>query len=179
MIGLRTAADGDMATIQAIYAHHVLHGLASFEEMPPSIEDMRVRREAIVAQGMPYLVAEIGGTIVGYAYVGPYRTRSAYRFTVEDSIYIAPGQQNRGIGSRLLQALIECCERGPWRRMIAVIGDSDNEASIALHRRCGFERVGILPAVGFKFGRWVDSVLWQRALGDGANNIPDECRTSE
>ena len=174
MTVLRLAADGDMAAIQTIYAHHVLNGLASFEEIPPTVDDMRARREGILAQRLPYLVAEIDGTVVGYAYAGPYRTRSAYRFTVEDLIYIAPGQQGRGIGGQLLSALIAQCERGPWKRMIAVIGDSGNEASIALHRRYGFQWVGVLPAVGFKFGRWVDSVLLQRALGTGDDSLPDE-----
>lgn len=170
---VRDAREGDVAAIQAIYAHHVLHGLATFEEVPPSIEELRGRLARAVAQGLPYLVAELGGRVVGYCYATSYRPRPAYRYTIEDSIYIADGLGGRGIGAALLGALITRCEAGPWRQMIAIIGGSGNAASIALHRRLGFQRIGTLPAVGFKLGRWVDSVVMQRALGPGADTPPD------
>jgi len=161
-----------MPDIQAIYAHHVLHGLATFEEVPPALAEMSERRASVVKAGLPYLAAELDGKVVGYAYATAYRPRPAYRFTVEDSIYVAHGLDGRGIGSALLQALIARCERGPWRQMLAVIGNSGNAGSIALHRRLGFEPVGTLHAVGFKFGRWVDTVLMQRALGHGDTSAP-------
>jgi L-amino acid N-acyltransferase YncA len=169
---VRDAAAADMPAIQAIYAHHVLHGLATFEEVPPSVAEMADRRAAVLKAGLPYLAAEIDGAVVGYAYATAYRPRPAYRFTVEDSIYIAHGLGGRGIGAALLGALIVRCERGPWRQMLAVIGNSGNAGSIALHRRLGFEPIGTLHAVGFKLGRWVDTVLMQRALGDGDRSAP-------
>ena len=169
---VRDADGSDMPAIQAIYAHHVLHGLATFEEMPPSVAEMAERRTAVLKAGLPYLAAEADGQVVGYAYATAYRPRPAYRFTVEDSIYVAHGMGGRGIGSALLQALIARCERGPWRQMLAVIGNSGNTASIALHRRLGFEPTGTLLAVGFKLGRWVDTVLMQRPLGDGDRSAP-------
>lgn len=169
---VRDAAAADMPAIQAIYAHHVLRGLATFEEVPPSVAEMADRRAAVLKAGLPYLTAEIGGAVVGYAYATVYRPRPAYRFTVEDSIYIAHGLGGRGIGAALLGALVDRCERGPWRQMLAVIGNSGNAGSIALHRRLGFEPIGTLHAVGFKLGRWVDTVLMQRALGDGDRSAP-------
>lgn len=169
---IRDAVEADMAAIQAIYAHHVLHGLATFEEVPPSVEDLDARRLAILAAGLPYLVAEDAGQVVGYCYAGIYRPRAAYRYTIEDSIYVANDQTGRGVGLALLGELIRRCEAGPWRQMLAVIGDSGNAGSIALHRRCGFEMAGTLRSVGFKLGRWVDSVIMQRALGEGDRNAP-------
>ena len=169
---VRDAADTDMPAIQALYAHHVLHGLATFEEVPPPVAEMAARRAAVLKHGLPYVAAEIDGALVGYAYATPYRPRPAYRYTIEDSIYVAHGLDGRGVGSALLRTLIERCERGPWRQMLAVIGNSANAGSIALHRRLGFEPVGTLHAVGFKLGRWVDTVLMQRALGDGAQSVP-------
>jgi L-amino acid N-acyltransferase YncA len=169
---IRDAVEADMAAIQAIYAHHVLHGLATFEEVPPSVEDLDARRLAILAGGLPYLVAEDAGQVVGYCYAGIYRPRAAYRYTIEDSIYVANDQTGRGVGLALLGELIRRCEAGPWRQMLAVIGDSGNAGSIALHRRCGFEMAGTLRSVGFKLGRWVDSVIMQRALGEGDRNAP-------
>lgn len=169
---LRPAAHADLAQITAIYAHHVLHGLASFEIEPPDEVEVRRRFDAIVAGGFPYFVAEAGGRVLGYAYAGPYRTRPAYRHSVEDSIYVAPDAVGRGLGKRLLLALIDACERRGFRQMLAVIGDSANTASIELHRACGFAQVGLLPSIGFKFGRWVDSVLMQRALGEGDRTAP-------
>jgi L-amino acid N-acyltransferase YncA len=169
---VRDAAAADMHAIQAIYAHHVLHGLATFEEVPPSVDEMTERRAAVLKAGLPYLAAAIDGVVVGYAYATAYRPRPAYRHTIEDSIYVAHGCGGRGIGSALLQALIARCERGPWRQMLAVIGNSGNAGSIALHRRLGFQPIGTLHAVGFKLGRWVDTVLMQRALGDGDLSTP-------
>lgn len=169
---IRDAVEADMAAIQAIYAHHVLHGLATFEEVPPTVEDLDARRLAILAAGLPYLVAEDAGQVVGYCYAGIYRPRAAYRYTIEDSIYVANDQTGRGVGLALLGELIRRCEAGPWRQMLAVIGDSGNAGSIALHRRCGFEMAGTLRSVGFKLGRWVDSVIMQRALGEGDRNAP-------
>jgi phosphinothricin acetyltransferase len=169
---IRSAAAEHLAAIQAIYAHHVAHGLASFEIDPPSVEDMAARFQAIVAGGYPYLVAVDGKEVLGYAYASAYRTRPAYRFTVEDSVYVAPAAGRRGIGRALLQELIVECERRGHRQMLAVIGDSANAASIGLHLACGFALSGTLHAVGFKFGRWVDSVIMQRALGAGDATDP-------
>jgi phosphinothricin acetyltransferase len=170
---VRDARDADMAAIQAIYAHHVLHGLATFEEVPPSADELAARRAAVVALGLPYLVAEQSGQVVGYSYATGYRPRRAYRYTIEDSVYVADGLGGRGLGTALLGALITRCEAGPWRQMIAIIGDSGNAGSIALHRRLGFQLVGTLTGVGFKLGHWGDTVLMQRALGPGAAARPD------
>ena len=154
-----------MGAVRDIYAHYVLHSLATFEETPPTLDEMLMRRRASVDLGLPYLVAEAGGEILGFAYASPYRPRPAYRFTVEDSVYVADGLGRQGMGSALLRELIAHCEGGPWRQMLAVVGDSANLGSIALHRRFGFELAGTLRSVGFKFGRWVDTPILQRALG--------------
>ena len=169
---IRDANEADMARVQHIYAHHVLHGLASFEEQAPTIEQMLARRIDVLHQGLPFLVAELNGAVIGYSYAAAYRARSGYRYTIEDSVYLADGLAGRGVGGTLLTALIERCELGPWRQMIAVIGDSGNAASIGLHRKLGFRLVGTLRAVGFKLGRWVDSVLMQRDLGPGDKAPP-------
>jgi L-amino acid N-acyltransferase YncA len=161
---IRTARESDVGAIASIYAHHVMTGLASFEEVAPAPAEMLERMRGVRALGAPYLVAEEEGRIVGYSYATLYRTRSAYRFTLEDSVYVREGCSGRGIGRALLGALLEGCARGPWRQMVAVIGDSANAPSIALHRAFGFRHAGTLEAVGFKLGRWVDSVLMQRAL---------------
>ena len=171
-INLRAATPDDLPTITAIYAEAVLHGSASFELTPPTEAEMGQRMEAIVAGGFPYLVATLDGAILGYAYAGPYRTRPAYRFTVEDSIYLDPSARGRGVGKRLLAALIAACEARGDRQMIAVIGDSANQGSIRLHRSAGFEPAGLLKSVGWKHGRWIDSVLMQRALGVGDGEAP-------
>lgn len=163
----RAAREEDIAAIASIYAHYVLTSLATFETVPPDCEEMSRRRGDIVARGLPYLVAEWDGAVTGYAYASAYRPRPAYRFTIEDSIYVHPDHLRRGAGRALLGAVIESCERGPWRQMVAVIGDSGNQASIGLHESFGFVRVGVLRSVGFKFGRWVDTVLMQRELGAG------------
>ena len=169
---VRESARADMAEIQRIYAHNVLTGLASFEETTPSQEDLLARRAAVLAAGLPYLVAQVGDDVAGYAYASSYRPRPAYRYTVENSVYVADEMQGRGIGRSLLATLIARCEAGPWRQMVAVIGDSGNTASIALHEQLGFRMVGRLEAVGFKLGRWVDSVLMQRTLGAGGGTLP-------
>jgi len=173
-LAVRAAEERDVPGIAAIYAHHVLTGLASFEIAPPDAAEMARRRAAVLARGLPYLVAEAADGVVGYAYAAPYRLRPAYRHALEDSVYVHRDYGGRRIGRRLLESLIaECTSRG-YRQMVAVIGDSANHASIALHETCGFKRVGVLPSVGFKFGRWVDCVLMQRALGDGDRSPPPD-----
>jgi L-amino acid N-acyltransferase YncA len=169
---VRDAREVDTASIQKIYAHHVLNGVATFEAVPPTLEDMCSRREIIQGAGLPYLVAEVEEHIVGYIYATVYRPRPAYRHTLEDSVYVAEEVQSKGVGRALLSTLIERCEAGDWRQMIVVIGGSDNLGSIALHSRLGFHEVGTLQAVGFKLGKWVDTVLMQRALGRGDRSIP-------
>jgi L-amino acid N-acyltransferase YncA len=165
---VRDAREEDMAQVQAIYAHHVLHGTASFEEEPPPLGEMVRRRGEVLAKGLPFLVAEIDGRIAGYSYATPYRARSAYRFSTENSVYVDHTRHRSGIGRALLTELIARCERGEWRQMIAVIGDSAQTPSIALHASLGFRHVGTLQSVGLKFGRWLDTVLMQRPLGSGA-----------
>jgi len=169
---VRAASEADMGAVRDIYAHYVLRSLATFEESPPTLEEMLARRRASVDPGLPYLVAEARGQILGFAYAAAYRARPAYRFAVENSVYVADGSRGQGIGSALLGELIACCERGPWRQMIAVVGDSANSGSIALHKRFGFESIGTLRAVGFKHGRWVDTPILQRALGPGGDEPP-------
>ena len=166
-ITIRPAGNADLPTLCEIYAGHVLHGAASFEEVPPDLAEFERRWRTIADLGLPYLVACDSSGILGYAYAGPYRPRSAYRFTVEDSVYLDPKAFGRGIGRRLLSAIIDGATAAGKRQMLAVIGDSANRASIALHLSLGFTEVGTFRAVGFKFGRWVDSVLMQRALGNG------------
>ncbi len=169
---LADAGPAHTAQIQAIYAHWVLHGLASFEEAPPDSVEMGRRRLAIQDLGLPYLVAEENGAVLGFAYAGPYRPRSGYRFTVEDSVYVAPWTHGKGIGRRLLGEVIARAESAGQRQMLAVIGDSGNASSIGLHEALGFRRAGVFQSVGFKFGRWVDTVLMQRALGPGDGVLP-------
>jgi L-amino acid N-acyltransferase YncA len=171
---VRDATEADLPAIQAIYAHHVLHGVASFEETPPSVDDLRARHASVLSHGLPYMVAECDGAIAGYCYATPYRPRAAYRNTIEDSIYIDNAFRGRGIGRVLLQALIARCETGPWRQMVAVVADSGSGGSLSLHRSLGFELVGTLKAVGFKHGRWLDTTLMQRTLGVGDGAMPDD-----
>jgi len=161
---IRDADPDDMDRITEIYAHHILNGLASFEEIPPTVQDMGERFEATLASGLPYLVAEQNNIVMGYAYAGAYRARPAYRFSVENSVYVANDMQGKGIGSALLKATIDAFDDLDYNLMIAVIGDSGNKASIELHKRHGFEMVGILKKVGFKHNRWVDTVLMQLSL---------------
>lgn len=169
---IRDASADDMAAIQAIYAQHVLHSSATFEEVPPALPEMRARREHVLEQGLPYLVATLGGEIAGYCYASSFRPRVAYRYTLEDSIYLADGQAGKGLGKALLSALLARCEQGPWRQMVAVIGGTNNSASIGLHRSLGFKHVGTQPSTGFKFNQWIDVVFMQRALGEGDSTLP-------
>jgi phosphinothricin acetyltransferase len=161
---LRDAQDADFTRIAAIYAHHVTTGFGTFDEVPPSREEMVARFHHISRLGLPYLVAADGATLLGYAYAAPYRPRSAYRFTVEDSIYVAPDRQRHGIGAALLNRLAARCTAAGMRQMVAVIGDSANGASIALHAKCGFRPTGVLTDVGYKAERWLDTVIMQRTL---------------
>jgi L-amino acid N-acyltransferase YncA len=172
-LALRDAEEHDLPAIQAIYAHHVETGLGSFEETAPGISEMIRRYHAIRERGMPYLVAVLDGAVRGFAYVATYRPRSAYRHTVENSIYVDPEWHGKGIAAALLAALIERCTEAGYRQMVAVIGDSGNRASVALHERLGFRQVGTLKSVGRKHGRWVDTVLMQRTLGAGDRPLED------
>ena len=169
---VRAAAPEDIAAIARIYAEAVIHGTASFELDPPDEAEMARRQETLLAGGYPYLVAEYEGVLAGYAYAGPYRARPAYKWCVEDSIYLEPQFHRRGIGKRLLAELIDASEQRGYRQMVSVIGDSAQAASIALHAACGFVMVGTLRAVGFKFGRWLDTPLMQRALNAGDSTPP-------
>jgi L-amino acid N-acyltransferase YncA len=171
-VQVRPATPEDIPAIHTIYSHHVLKGLASFEEEPPSPEELRRRYDEVVRGGLPYVVADFGGTVAGYGYCALYRTRSAYRYALEDSIYVRPDTQGRGVGSALLAHLIGRCEALGYRQLIAIIGDSAHAASIGLHAAQGFQRVGTLRSVGYKFGRWVDSVIMQRPLGPGDSTPP-------
>jgi L-amino acid N-acyltransferase YncA len=169
---IRASRDDDVAAIAAIYGHHVLNGVASFEEVPPSVAEMARRRAEIVGRGFPYCVAERAGNVVGYCYAGPYRPRVGYRFSVEDSIYIDPAEIGRGIGRALLAEIIERTTEQGYRLMIAVIGGSETLPSIRLHAALGFTEIGVFTGIGFKFGRWIDSVYMQRPLGAGATTLP-------
>jgi L-amino acid N-acyltransferase YncA len=169
---IRPATEADIPAIAAIYAHHVRHGRASFETEPPDEAEIRRRLAANTGAGYPYLVAERGGVVVGYAYGSAYRPRPAYRDTVENSVYLHPDEAGRGTGSALLAALIEACAQRGFRQMIAVVGDSANTPSIKLHERHGFRLAGTLRSVGFKHGQWLDTVLLQRELGPGDNTPP-------
>ena len=162
---VRDATDADIPSIRTIYTPYVLHALATFEEEPPSAAEMAARRASVLERGLPYIVAEQDGAVAGYSYATPFRPRPAYRFAVENSVYVAKGLHGRGIGRALLDGLIARCTAGPWRQMIAVIGDSGNAASIGLHARAGFRHVGTLHDAGYKLGRWVDVVLMQREIG--------------
>jgi len=170
---VRPAAPADLEAVQAIYAHHVRHGLGTFEEVAPPLEEIGRRHAAVRALSLPWLVAEVDGRVAGYAYAGPFRTRAAYRYTVEDSVYVAPEAQGRGLGRALLGAVIADCEAMGLRQMAAVIGDSGNLGSIGLHRACGFEHKATIEAVGWKFGRWVDVVWMHRPLNGGGERAPD------
>ena len=169
---LRDANEDDMPVVLAIYAHHVIHGSASFELEPPTLEQMRQRRADVCAHGLPFLVAERDGQVVGYGYATLYRPRPAYRFTVEDSVYVREDMSGLGIGQALLSRVIERCIEGGRRQMVAIIGNSENLASIRLHERQGFRKVGVFESVGFKHGRWLDTVIMQRELGEGAGSAP-------
>jgi L-amino acid N-acyltransferase YncA len=169
---IRAATAGDLPSVTEIYHHAVRYGTATFELIPPDLAEMTRRFGVLMDGGFPYLVAVLEGRVVGYAYAGAYRPRPAYRFTVENSVYLEPAIHRRGIGLQLLQRLITESEARGYRQMIAVIGDSANAGSIGVHARCGFEMIGTHPDVGFKFGRWLDTVMMQRALGEGGETLP-------
>ncbi|HEV7602474.1 MAG TPA: GNAT family N-acetyltransferase [Bradyrhizobium sp.] len=171
---IRPATEADLPAITEIYEHAVSYGTATFELIPPDLPEMTRRFKALMDAGFPYFVAALEGRVIGYAYAGPFRPRPAYRFTVENSVYLAPAIHRRGVGTQLLQRLIADCEARGYRQMIAVIGDSANAGSIGVHSRTGFAMIGTHPNVGFKFGRWLDTVMMQRALGDGATTLPTE-----
>lgn len=172
---IRPALKKDLPQILAIYGHHVLHGLASFEEQPPGLEEFAQRWEAVCKSNLPYVVAVTEMDVVlGYAYAAPYRTRPAYRHTVEDSVYVAPDAARQGLGKKLLVRVIKDCESLGWvRQMIGIIGNSGNDGSIGLHAHLGFEMVGTLKSVGFKHGGWVDTVMMQRSIAKGDSSLPD------
>jgi phosphinothricin acetyltransferase len=171
-VSIRPAGPADIPAITRIYAHAVRHGTASFELEPPDENEMARRQKALADGGYPYLAAELNGAIAGYAYAGPYRARPAYRFSVENSIYVAADAHRRGVGRALMDRLIAESEARGYRLMIAVIGDSAQTPSIELHRAAGFRLVGTFEGVGYKFGRWLDTVLMQRALGPGTSAPP-------
>jgi L-amino acid N-acyltransferase YncA len=175
---IRAIVDGDLRAVQAIYAHHVANSLGTFETEPPDTKEMRARYTDIVQAGLPYLVAERDGRIAGYAYANQFRTRAAYRSTVEDSVYVSHDAIGLGIGQALLNELIERCTAMGLRQMLAVIGDSQNAASIGAHRACGFSYVGVMTSVGRKFDRWVDVVIMQRSLGSGDTSPPTDGLTA-
>ena len=169
---IRPAVAADIPEIQAIYAHHVLHGAGTFEEVPPSVEEMRDRYQDIVDHGWSFLVATDATGVLGYAYFTQMRDRSAYRYTAEDSIYVREDVRGQGVGKALVQQLLADAAAAGFRQMVAVIGDSENVGSIGVHASLGFQRAGLLRGSGFKFGRWVDAVYMQRALGRGDTDIP-------
>ncbi len=169
---LRVATEADVPAVCAIYADSVVTGTASWELKAPSVDEMGIRFRAVTGGGYPYLVAVLDDCVVGFAYASVYRPRPGYRHTVEDSVYVVPSAQGRGLGRALLSAVIDECTRSGYRQMVAVIGDAANVASIRLHTALGFAQVGRLPAIGRKFDRWLDSVMLQRALGEGAQTPP-------
>ena len=169
---IRVALPADIPEVQAIYAHHVLHGAGTFEETPPSIEEMTQRYDAIVSRGWSYIVATDATGIVGYAYFSQLRDRSAYRFSAEDSIYVRNDVRGQGVGKALVSRLLQEAEQAGFRQMFAVIGDSENIGSIGVHSSLGFQRIGLLRASGLKFGRWIDTVYMQKALGRGEQDVP-------
>jgi L-amino acid N-acyltransferase YncA len=169
---IRNTTDDDVIAVQAIYSHWVLHGTASFEIEPPSVDEIRQRRNDVLAKGLPYLCAEHEGTLIGYAYANSFRPRPAYRFCVEHSVYAHPDARRSGVARLLMAELVTRCEQAGARQMIAVIGGVDNKASIALHSVMGFEHVGVMSGTGWKFDRWLDTVLMQRTLGLGKSTPP-------
>ncbi|MBL0917545.1 MAG: N-acetyltransferase family protein [Hydrogenophaga sp.] len=171
---IRPSRDEDVAAIARIYAHHVLHGTGTFETTPPTEAEMAQRRADVLGKGLPWLVLEDGGAVIGYAYGNWFKPRPAYRFSVEDSIYLAPEAAGRGLGRLLLAELVAVLERAGIRKVMAVIGDSDNAGSIGVHRTLGFSHIGTVKACGWKFGRWLDIVLMERAIGDADRTPPQE-----
>jgi phosphinothricin acetyltransferase len=170
---VREATEADASDLAAIYRDAVLHGFGTFEEEPPTAVDMDARRRAVQDKGLPYLVAEVDGRVLGFAYAGPFRPRAAYRYTLEDSVYVSPDAKGQGVGRAVLSAVIEACEALGIRQLMAVIGDTQNAGSIGLHKALGFEQTGVGKSVGFKHGRWVDIVHMQKALNGGDTRAPD------
>src|SRR4030088_1599215 len=175
-VEIRPATAADLPAVTEIYEHAVRYGTATFELIPPDLAEITRRFGALMDGGFPYFVAVLDGGVAGYAYAGPYRPRPAYRFTVENSVYLRPAIHRRGIGLQLLQRLIGECEARGYRQMIAVIGDSANAGSIGVHTKTGFQMIGTHPDVGLKFGRWLDTVMMQRALGEGATTVPADSK---
>ncbi|QUD87703.1 GNAT family N-acetyltransferase [Phenylobacterium montanum] len=170
---VRAATAADAPALAAIYGHHALNGFGTFEEHPPSTEEMASRLAAVQARGLPYLAAEVDGQVAAFAYAGPFRLRTAYRYTVEDSVYVAPGHQGQGLGKLVLGRVIQACEAMGLRQMLAVIGDSENAGSIGVHASLGFRHAGVMQAVGYKKGRWLDVVIMQLALNGGGEGAPE------
>lgn len=172
MIKIRPSLDSDIAAITAVYTHHVLHGTGTFETAPPTEQDMASRRADVVSKGLPYLVIETANGLSGFAYCNWFKPRPAYRFSAEDSIYLAPTAHGRGLGRLLLEELMAQAERAGVRKLIAVIGDSTNLGSVGVHKACGFQPVGVLANCGWKFERWLDVVLMDRVIGLGSTQAP-------
>jgi phosphinothricin acetyltransferase len=173
MLLIRPSIDADIPAITRIYAHHVLHGTGTFETDPPTEADMATRRADVLSKGLPYLVAEHDCEVVGFAYGNWFKPRAAYRYSVEDSIYLAPGQQGKGLGRALLSEFLARCEAAGVRKVMAVIGDSANSGSVGLHRALGFQHVGVVKSCGWKFGRWLDIVLMDKTIGQADHTTPD------
>ncbi|MCF8168549.1 MAG: GNAT family N-acetyltransferase [Rhodoferax sp.] len=169
---LRTSSSPDIPAVTAIYTHHVLYGTGTFEVTPPTEQEMAARRDDVLSKGLPYLVLEEAGAVTGFAYCNWFKPRPAYRYSAEDSIYLAPSAHGRGLGRLLLVELMAQAERAGVRKLIAVIGDSANHGSIGVHRACGFEHVGTLTHCGWKFDRWLDVVMMERAIGMGSSTPP-------
>lgn len=169
---IRPATAADAPALAAIYGHHVLHGVGTFEEAPPSADEMAARLAAVQTRGLPYLVAEVDRVVAALAYAGPFRLRAAYRYTVEDSVYVAPGHQGQGLGKAVLAEVIKACEALGLRQMVALIGDSGNAGSVGVHTTLGFRHAGVMQGVGFKNGRWLDVVIMQLALNTGVDGAP-------
>jgi L-amino acid N-acyltransferase YncA len=172
MLFIRPSREEDLAAVTAIYGHHVLHSTGTFETEAPSVADMGTRRADVLAKGLPYLVAEDAGSVVGFAYGNWFKPRPAYRYSVEDSIYLAPGHAGQGLGRALLSELLARCERAGIRKIMAIIGDSANAGSVGLHRALGFAQVGVVESCGWKFGAWRDIVIMQKSLGAGDTSPP-------
>jgi L-amino acid N-acyltransferase YncA len=173
MLILRPSTDADLAAITAIYAHHVLHGTGTFETTPPTETEMATRRADVLARGLPYLVAENEGRVIGFAYCQWFKPRPAYRYSAEDSIYLDPDAAGHRIGNKLLAELVKHAEAAGVRKLIAVIGDSGNVPSIGVHRSMGFRHVGTIESCGWKFGRWLDIVLMDKSIGEGSRTAPE------
>lgn len=171
---IRPSRDEDLDAITRVYAHHVLHGTGTFETTPPTRDDMAGRRADVLGKGLPWLVIEADGQVMGYAYGNWFKPRPAYRYSVEDSIYMAPESAGKGLGKLLLTELLAQCERAGVRKVMAVIGDSANAGSIGVHKALGFEQVGVVQSCGWKFGRWLDIVLMQKSIGQGDSTPPQE-----